>query len=137
MITILLTVSIATAITPTDSKKQKGESPLYKIRTKNAIKEKIQNIKTRFLGERIFFIPLMLLKSNNQNFRERLQDKTSDYTCGYTECGDTCNWQPTHCPGPCSTEMLTDNACGCTSGATIFCGICTKGIICRTLYEQC
>jgi hypothetical protein len=58
-ILMLVTISYETALNTKDVEKK--ESPLYKIRTKNAIKEKIgeiiKNIKTRFLNRRIFFIP--------------------------------------------------------------------------------
>jgi len=62
---MLITISYATALNTTDVEKK--ESPLFKIRTNRVIKEKIssiiENIKTQFLGGRIFFIPFL----QNQN----------------------------------------------------------------------
>ena len=53
----------------------KKESPLYRIRTRRAIGERIGKIidiiKTRFLGNRIFFIPLQFFRNyykDNDNF---------------------------------------------------------------------
>jgi len=63
---MLLTISLASAIN-TQTNVEKKESPLYKIRTKLAIGEKIsqifQNIKIKFLGERLFLIPFQWLKN--------------------------------------------------------------------------
>jgi hypothetical protein len=43
---------------------EKKESPLWKIRTRRSISEKIsdiiENIKTKFLGERMFFLPKLI-----------------------------------------------------------------------------
>lgn len=58
---MLVTITFATAIQTTNTNKK--ESPLYKIRTKLAIGERIQNLKTKFIGERIFFLPSLLLRN--------------------------------------------------------------------------
>ena len=59
---ILLAISFVSSAELNTSAEER-ESPLYKIRTGRAITEKIsnivENIKTRFIGERIFFIPIM------------------------------------------------------------------------------
>jgi len=99
--TIILTVSIATAIS-TKKTQRENESPLYKIRTKTAIKEKIQNIKTRFYGERIFFLPFLLNKNSNRDFR------------------DNFNRENTYDLKNCFTYHIE----------TILCGHCTQGMIC-------
>ena len=61
---MLVTISYATAI-ENKSYTENKESPLYKIRTKNAIGEKIgeiiSQIKTKFLGERLFWLPKSFL----------------------------------------------------------------------------
>jgi hypothetical protein len=45
------------------------ESPLYRIRTKRAISEKILEIKTKFLQNRIFFqLPLLLKTPSDINY---------------------------------------------------------------------
>jgi hypothetical protein len=50
---------------------EKKESPLYGIRTRRAITENIEkivkNIKTKFLGERVFWIPYHLFVYNRQS----------------------------------------------------------------------
>jgi hypothetical protein len=56
---------------------EKKESPLYRLRTKRAITEKIseivKNIKTKFLGERLYFLPASwLIYENDFSARELL-----------------------------------------------------------------
>ena len=60
----------------------KKESPLFGIRTNRVINEKIENIKSKFFLNRIFFIQLQLVEENN-NLRDRLQEKTvaGSFTC--------------------------------------------------------
>ena len=57
---LLVAISFASAVGTNTSDAEKKESPLYGIRTKRAIGEKIgnilENIKTKFLGERMFFL---------------------------------------------------------------------------------
>jgi len=121
---MFVTISYATAL-DTKENDEKKESPLYKIRTNNAIRRSIQNIKTKFFGERIFFIPFLTLKNKN-NLRERIENK---YTDAYTECGPmTVGCRPTDCP-TCHGD--------CTSQATMACGSCTEGRICKTIYGKC
>jgi hypothetical protein len=59
---MMVTISYATAINIKTSEIATKGSPLYSIRTKKAIGEKISDIidsvKTKFLGDRIFLIPL-------------------------------------------------------------------------------
>jgi len=60
---MLVIISLSTAVS-TETNTQTKESPLYKIRTKEAIKAKIEtlkvNIKTKFISEdRIFFAPIL------------------------------------------------------------------------------
>ena len=59
---ILSSLSFVSAINPKKNVENK-ESPLYKLRIKNTLKTKvtqiIQNIKTKFLGQRTFFIPIL------------------------------------------------------------------------------
>jgi len=135
--TMILAVSMASAINTADIKKEKKESPLFGIRTNRAISEKIQKLKTKFLGERLFFLPFQLFKNNNLNLRDRLNQKHTDGSID-TECG-----MPTgECSGvPCKTEFTYPTCgtvdCGCTIRATILCGQCTQGIICRTLDGNC
>ena len=61
---LLVTISYTSAIAQNEPKPK--ESPLYRIRTRNAISEKIteivENIRTKLFGERSFFLPATLLK---------------------------------------------------------------------------
>ena len=63
---MLVTISFASAINTNVTNTERKESPLYKFRTRQAISEKldyiIENIKTRFIGGRLFFVPIKLLK---------------------------------------------------------------------------
>lgn len=108
---MLVTITMATAVN-TKKTEEKKESPLYGIRTNRAISEKIQNLKTKFFGNRLFFLPFQWNRNNNLNLRNRLNEKdtendrtcviwngnclypTSDdfYTCSnrVTECIHTC-----------------------------------------------
>jgi hypothetical protein len=62
---MLLAISYATAVSTTNTEKK--ESPLYGLRTRRATTEKIsniiENIKTNFLGNRIFLLPIQWLKN--------------------------------------------------------------------------
>ena len=68
---MLLTISFASAINTNNTDIQREESPLYRIRTSRAIKEKIpniiENIKTKFIGERIFFLPFQWPRNEVSN----------------------------------------------------------------------
>ena len=77
---------ISSALVITDVGRK--ESPLYQIRTKITISENIEEIvnkvHTRFLGDRIFFLPFVRIKYNPQY---------SDYkaaSCDYTMCLPFC-----------------------------------------------
>ena len=63
---MLVAISYATAINNSNARAK--ESPLFKIRTRISINEKIGNIieqiKVKFLGERVFFIPFRLVGPN-------------------------------------------------------------------------
>jgi len=113
----LISVTMASAINTADIKKEKKESPLYKIRTNRAISEKIQKLKTKFFGERLFFLPFQLFKNNNNlNLRDKLNNKEftriDSFTC--TPTGAFCG---------CSA---TERVSGCTHGvpctAEYYCG---------------
>jgi hypothetical protein len=68
VVLMLVTISFASAVT-TNTQNTRKESPLYNIRTKLAIGERIQNlketIKAKFVGERLFFLPLQWLINKN------------------------------------------------------------------------
>jgi len=79
---MLVTISFASAITTNTTSTKKKESPLYRIRTRLAIGERIlqifKNIISRFIGERIFFLPNLLLKNKENSAFSTIFEK---YTC--------------------------------------------------------
>ena len=86
---MLLIISFAsTASSNTGKTVEKKESPLFGIRTRRAINEKfgevLENIKTKYIGERVFYSPIFMILKNKQ--------QTLLYTFG--ECptfyGPTC-----------------------------------------------
>ena len=61
---MMVTITYASAINTNTTDAEKKESPLYRIRARQAIGERIsqifENIKTKFLGERIFLnLPIL------------------------------------------------------------------------------
>ncbi|HEY0087969.1 MAG TPA: hypothetical protein VGB37_03950 [Candidatus Lokiarchaeia archaeon] len=89
---MLVTITFASAINTSNTTNiEKKESPLFKIRIRLAIGEKIgqifENIKTKFLGDRIFIIPVERLK-NIIIYRNLLYSCTDcpDWTCEDTSC---------------------------------------------------
>ena len=84
---MLLFISFASAINTNNTNTERKESPLYKIRTRLAIGEKIsqifENIKTKFLGERIFLrLPILNPPSGNRNNN---QTPHTTSICGYCD----------------------------------------------------
>ena len=101
-----LTISYASALN--SSNVEKKDSPLYKIRTRKAVGIKlsgvINNIRSKFLGERIFSLPLILYKTKDFSSRESYFCKISFNT----DCfGQTC--APTSCIRVCDTVQCTQN----------------------------
>lgn len=90
---MLVTITYASAVTINTQNTIK-ESPLYKIRIKRSINEKIngilENIKTKFLIERIFFAPFQLLK--NREYRTLLHTEAGTQCTfhGYVTCWPVC-----------------------------------------------
>ena len=79
---ILTAISLASALNVSSERSVvKKESPLFQIRTKQSIGEKIEEIKTEFLGERIFFLPF-------QSFINSL--KVKEYEENMMPTGFTC-----------------------------------------------
>jgi len=72
----LVAISFASAIN-TAKPIEKKDSPLFRIRTRRAIGERLQElrerIKARFIGERLFFLPFQWLRnSDDLSLRQRL-----------------------------------------------------------------
>jgi len=68
---MLLMISYASAVNINANNAENKESPLFGVRTRRAISEKIgsiiKNIKARFLGERIFHLPFQWIKSKDND----------------------------------------------------------------------
>lgn len=82
---MLIAISVAPAISSnTTEQTDQKESPLFGIRTRRAIREKIVDfVKARFIGERMFFLPFQWLK-NREDLPERYMFQKwtdDDYTC--------------------------------------------------------
>ena len=88
---MLVAISYATAVNTNTTSKETKESPLYNIRNRRAIGSKIyniiDNIKTKFLGNRIFFLPI---RSLGNRIRVKLSD-TLAYTCE-EYCTEDISW---------------------------------------------
>ena len=73
-----------------EKQEQNKESPLYRIRTKNAIGDKIQEVKTKFLGDRLFFLQFRtVLQGNGLSLREQIGNKFSQFA-GCTSITNVC-----------------------------------------------
>lgn len=74
---VLVSISFASAITTNTKTTNKKESPLFGIRIKQVVGERLQNlkenIKARFIGERIFFLPLFL--NEKPSLKQQLGNK--------------------------------------------------------------
>jgi len=85
---MLVAISFATVVSSNTTTTKKKESPLFGIRTRLAIGERVQNlkenIKARFVGERMFYLPFQWLRLRDSGLlsREDTYDKAS--TCGFT-----------------------------------------------------
>ena len=63
VIFLIVAISFASAINSNSEKNLRPkESPLYKIRIRKVIKEKMGEILRRFVGERVFFLPFQWLR---------------------------------------------------------------------------
>jgi hypothetical protein len=79
---LLITITYASAITTNTTSIKKRESPLYLIRNRLAIGERIQILKAKFVGERLFFLPFQSLRDRTSiSALGQLGEKTSDLTC--------------------------------------------------------
>jgi hypothetical protein len=85
LVFILVAISFATAVN-SNTIVDKKETPLFKIRTNRAIKEKlIENIKTKYIGDRLFFLPALSEKTSS--VRDMIVFKTQGYTyCDFSFC---------------------------------------------------
>ena len=116
---MMVAISYATAVNTTNTEKK--ESPLYRIRASLSggrnLLNILENIKTRFLGGRMFFIPRLRLQINNPR-EPMFKVNTNFEECTMYE--SMCNgpmgcasyYEPQLCtvvPGPdkyCATNMV-------------------------------
>ncbi|MGF3585149.1 MAG: hypothetical protein ACQXXD_05475 [Thermoplasmatota archaeon] len=76
----LIAIMFATTVTSNTAPAKKKESPLYKIRTRLALGERIKDLVIRFLRQRIFLrLPILNPSSGNEN---NYQGATTSI-CGY------------------------------------------------------
>ena len=103
---LLVVISFTSVVGYNTSKPIKKESPLFGIRGRRAIYEKIgdilENIKTRYIGERLFFLPFKCFKDKGKlyprNFLKDPQSILCNWTdlCDWTE-GEGCTTMPSFC----------------------------------------
>ncbi len=97
IITVLLLVTITFAAAINTTNTDKRESPLFGIRTRLEIGDKIQNlkdnIKARFFGERLFFLPFHWLRDID-DFSEMGTWSLKQLTCAIPI---TCDNHPKGC----------------------------------------
>jgi len=94
---MLIAISFATTVSSNTASNERKESPLFRIRTRLAIGERLKDLSTRFLRQRVFFLPIRWL-SNGEDFsvRQNFEDKgtrTIDWgfvTCAYNHCYTWC-----------------------------------------------
>ena len=87
---MLVAISYAAAVDTNTANTKRKESPLYKIRTGKAIAEKItniiENIRTKFLGERIFFLPFQWMRNAEFSIRDRFLKEYTEVVTGCIPC---------------------------------------------------
>jgi len=95
---MLVSISFSVAAISSQStavEKKKDVSPLFGIRAKKAIGEKLSSIKAKFLGERVFFRPFNLIGSMNFFSMFERQNLNGVTNTGPTMCGACPTWQKT------------------------------------------
>ena len=79
---------ISSTATNTTTDIERKESPLFCIRTNQVLREKIGDLITKYIGERVFFLPFQLLKyKESLSLRHRMGEKST--SCGPTTCAIT------------------------------------------------
>ncbi len=73
---MLVAISFASAVSTQTASATKKESPLFRVRARRAIGERLkdlrENIKSRFIRERIFSLPPQWLRNHQQNGEQML-----------------------------------------------------------------
>jgi len=88
IMTLLITPrESAVGIHTEDFVEKKNNSPLFRIRTAKAIREKIERVISKNIGETIFFVTFPAQNRHNLSVRKQLGEKTSSETICVTYCG--------------------------------------------------
>lgn len=82
---MLVAIAFASTVTSNTPIPPKKESPLFRIRVRQAIREKIGDLMRRFVGERVFFLPFQWLRDIIKN-KENLYVSNKCGTYQYTNC---------------------------------------------------
>jgi hypothetical protein len=122
---VLVAVSFSTVVS--SKPEEQRESPLFGIRTNRAITEKItnivENIRTKFLGERIFFIPFI---DGFYKIGTRLwTSMCTQLPTTMPGCGAFCTFK---CQNNNMIPFWTDSKGNCDTTAPVFCTfyLCSK-----------
>lgn len=88
---ILVAISLASGFnTGTATAAERKDSPLFGIRTRRATRDRLQelreSIKTRFIGERIFFLPFSSFPRLQKILNPEMYSKLSNEGCMWTDC---------------------------------------------------
>jgi len=91
---MLVAISFSTVVSSNTTTDEKRESPLFRVRTRKAIGERLQelkeNIKTKFIGDRVFFLSFQWLKNGeDQPVRHGLMGAKDPDTEGFYPTCDT------------------------------------------------
>ena len=90
---MLVTTTFASAVEINSYNLEKKDSPLYRVRSKRIIGEKINllinHIKAKFIGERLFFMPLQYTPRPDSNPHLITEEKTK-FTCFPLNTYDWC-----------------------------------------------
>ena len=102
---MLIFLSLSFTVISDNSKHSRQISPLFGIRTRRAIRVKIVDfIKTRFIGKRVFWLPIPLFKKHDYIiFRDLIRFKS---TCEYITCHTT-SCRQSSLPEYCMTVYYT------------------------------
>jgi len=106
---MLVAVSYVSAVTANSAESiQKKESPLYRVRSKIAISEKIATlinmVKSRFLGERIFFLRFDRLSYETPILSKEWHTNDGAWSCDSIICFS-------YFTTPCPTVHKSDPEC--------------------------
>ena len=91
-VVMMLAILSVTSVVGTDisETEKRSDSPLYRIRTKNAIKEQMVEIRNRlkatYISERVFIIPFMPLIKSYSDEKQSDQGQQIEILSGYRSC---------------------------------------------------